>query len=121
MKRRRVLSELALVTCDCPANTGKLALAAGKNFVMKNPGAVEERMTFRDMKNMQYLDEPQIVVLQGCEKNCPLLRLEKEGFGAPAACVFLGELGYVREGTAEPSYADIEKVTEAVKRVVRGV
>ncbi|HJJ48040.1 MAG TPA: hypothetical protein O0X39_03470 [Methanocorpusculum sp.] len=113
------MSEIALVTCDCPANTGKLALAAGKNFVMKNPGAVEERMTFRDMKNMKYLDEPQIVVLQGCEKNCPLLRLEKEGLGSPAGCLFLADLGYVREGTADPSYADIEKVTAALKGVVR--
>ena len=113
------MSEIALVTCQCPANTGKLAEAAGKNFVLKNPGAVEERMTFRDMKNMKYLDEPEIIVIQGCEKNCPLLRMEKEGLGTPAARVFLGDLGYARDGTNDPSYADIEKVTAAVKTAVR--
>lgn len=115
------MSEIALVTCQCPANTGKLAEAAGKQFILRNPGLVDERMTFRDMKNMKFLDDPQIVVLQGCEKNCPLLRLEKEGFTTPSAVVKLVDLGYIRNGTEEPSFADIEKVTAALKSVVHSL
>lgn len=115
------MSEIALVTCQCPANTGKLAEAAGKQFFLRCPGLVEERMTFRDLKNMKFLDDPQIVVLQGCEKNCPLLRLEKEGFAAPVSVVRLADLGYVRDGTGDPSFADIEKVTAALKCVVQAL
>ena len=50
------MSDIALVTCECPANTGKLAYAAGKNFVLKNPSLVDECMSFRDLKNMKFLD-----------------------------------------------------------------
>ncbi|HJJ38580.1 MAG TPA: hypothetical protein O0X42_00450 [Methanocorpusculum sp.] len=113
------MSDIALITCECPANTGKLAYAAGRNFVLKNPSLADECMSFRDMKNMKFLDEPKIIVLQGCEKNCPLLRLEKEKYGTPDAVVRLADMGFVREGTADPSYADIERVTAAVKSAVR--
>lgn len=113
------MSDIALITCECPANTGKLAYAAGKNFVLKNPSLVDECMSFRDLKNMKFLDEPKILVLQGCEKNCPLLRLEKENYGTPDAVVRLSDMGFVRDGTNDPSYADIEKVTAAVKSAVR--
>ncbi|HJJ42041.1 MAG TPA: hypothetical protein O0W90_01845 [Methanocorpusculum sp.] len=111
------MTEIALITCTCPANTGKLAEKAGTHFRLKNPSMVDELMTFKNLGSLKYMDEESslIVVLQGCENNCPLKRLEKEGI-VPNLVLKACELGYKRDGTADPSYSDLEIVAGELKK-----
>ncbi|MDO5844671.1 MAG: putative zinc-binding protein [Methanocorpusculum sp.] len=116
------MTEIALITCSCPANTGKLAEKAAASFNQKNPGMIDETMNFRDLKNLKFidLDDADIVVLQGCENDCPLKRLEKDGIN-PTVVLKASDFGFVRNGTDDPSFADIEKIAAELKKCIRGL
>lgn len=116
------MTEIALITCSCPANTGKLAEKAAASFNLKNPGTVEETMSFRDLKNLKFmdLDDTDIVVLQGCENDCPLKRLEKEGI-KPKIILKASDFGFKRDGTDDPSFADVEMIAAELKKCIREI
>lgn len=116
------MTDKVIITCSCPSNTGKLAEEATESFNMRHPGDVTVTMDFTDLRKLKFIDvkDAKIIAVQGCENNCPLKKLEKEGLN-PVAIIRTTDFGFERKGTHDPSFADIEKISCEILKCVRGL
>ena len=108
-----------VVTCSGLSNTGKLTTQVAVTLLRHNPGILEwvkaGAEPDRLLKILETAD--QVIAINGCADCCARKKIEVLGV-IPDREVIATDLGVVKNGMADPAYAEIDIVVKAVREAL---
>jgi uncharacterized metal-binding protein len=112
---------VTIVTCSGISNTGKVTTQTGAALLRRCSGAVEScipanRPTALLQNALRHAD--MILVLDGCGDCCGKKKLQALGIKAHLHLIAT-DCGIEKNGMAEPSFEEIERLAAAVLEAVR--
>ncbi len=108
-----------IVTCSGLSNTGKLTTQVVVALMRHNPGTLEWVRAAAEPARIQEATSgtDRVLALNGCIDCCATKKLRALGI-IPDVEVTATELGVVKNGMADPAYAEIELIVQTIKRVL---
>ncbi len=108
-----------IVTCSGLSNTGKLTTQVAVTLIRYNPGTLEWVRAAAEPERIQEATSgaDRVLVLNGCTDCCATKKLLGLGI-VPDAEVTATDLGVVKNGMADPAYAEIELVVQTIKEIL---
>ncbi len=111
----------ALITCSGISNTGKLTTQAALMLMQRRPGYYVWMHAKQSATTLETEvgDAEQVIVIDGCTDCCATKKLSKS-FLTPHHHIIATELGIEKKGMGDVQYDEIEKVVDAVDRIITG-
>lgn len=109
----------AIVTCSGLSNTGKLTTQVAVTLLRHNPGMLDWVRAGVEPDSLRRTLETadQVVAINGCADCCARKKIEVLGV-TPDREVIATDLGVVKNGMADPEYAEIDLVVRAVREAL---
>ncbi len=104
-----------LITCSGLSNVGQLTTAVAHQLLIRHPGRFEwvRAQAGPGEITRATAGSSQVIILDGCEDCCGTRKAREAGV-EPILRLRATELGIVKDGQAEVTFADIETVVRAV-------
>jgi len=108
-----------VVTCSGLSNTGKLTTQVVVTLLRHNPGMLDwvKAGTEPDRLRRTLETADQVIAISGCADCCARKKIEVLGV-IPDREVIATELGVVKNSMADPAYAEIDLVVQAVREAL---